>query len=214
MAVETKDTFMARIRRALTDRGTPVELPQDIEVARVVARDRDAVSFFIERVEQAAMRPHRVSGEAAIADQIAEIVRATAITTAVVPDEEIPGRAEIVERLQDMGVQLLDANDPEACFTADLGITGVELAVAETASLSVMSGGARRRLASLAVPCHVAIVRVAQIVPDLLDWACQADSERPANEVLISGPSKTADIEGTIVEGVHGPGVVHVIIVD
>jgi L-lactate utilization protein LutC len=172
MAPETQQVFMDRIRRALTDRGPRVDLPEDIEVARVVGKDQDTAAFFIQRVGQAAMQPHRVTGE------------------------------------------LLDASDPEACFTADLGITGVELAVAETASMSVKSGGGRRRLASLAVPCHIAIVPTARIVPDLLDWGYQADSDPPANEVLISGPSKTADIEGTIVQGVHGPGTVHVVVVD
>jgi L-lactate dehydrogenase complex protein LldG len=51
-------------------------------------------------------------------------------------------------------------------------------------------------------------------VPDLLDlFAASTPGGLPANLTLISGPSKTADIEGILITGVHGPGAVHVILV-
>ena len=68
-------------------------------------------------------------------------------------------------------------------------------------------------MASLAVPNYISIVRADQIVPDLLDWTASLPADLPANQVLISAPSKTADIEMIIITGVHGPGEVHVIIV-
>ena len=69
-------------------------------------------------------------------------------------------------------------------------------------------------MASLAVPAHIAVLRADQIVPDLLDWGGSLSSDPPANEVLISAMSKTADIEGILVPGVHGPGIVHVVVIE
>jgi L-lactate dehydrogenase complex protein LldG len=197
----------------LVERGQPVDLPDDLELARVIGKDEDAVVVFVARAEQAGMHPHRVADEAALVAEVADLMAEVEAKSAIVPDEAFPARKAIVERLEEAGITLLDVNDPDASFDADVGITGVERAVAETASLSVISGAGRRRLASLAVPCHIAIVRADQIVADLVDWAEAAPADRPAKEVLISGPSKTADIEMILVEGVHGPGAVHVVIV-
>ena len=63
------------------------------------------------------------------------------------------------------------------------------------------------------MPNHIGVVRAEQIVPDLIDWFAKNDAGDAASEVLISAPSKTADIELTLVMGVHGPKEEHVIIV-
>ena len=94
----------------------------------------------------------------------------------------------------------------------DTALIRAFVAVAETGGFVVSSGGPRRRLASLAVPIHIGIIRTEQLVPDLLDWAVKLPKDPPANQVLVSGPSKTADIELTLVVGVHGPKEEHVLI--
>jgi L-lactate utilization protein LutC len=65
------------------------------------------------------------------------------------------------------------------------------------------------------VPVHVAVVGEWQIVPDLFDFfeSLAAGPNLPANVNLITGPSKTADIEGVLVTGMHGPGQVHIVLV-
>lgn len=212
MPGESQEQFMARVRDALADRGEPVDLPDDLEIARVIGADQDIVEVFLARVNETGMHAHRVADEAGLLEKIAELVGSLEVKTAVVPEEPIPARDQIVARLEERGVTLLNLDDPDASFEADLGITGAASAVAETASISVLSGDGHRRLASLAVPSHIAVVRTEQIMPDLLDWGAAAPVDMPANEVLISGPSKTADIEMTLVQGVHGPGKVHVIV--
>ena len=103
--------------------------------------------------------------------------------------------------------------DPASPFDADMSVTGVHAAIAETGSLVICAEPGSPRLASLAVPVHVAVVRESQVLPDLLDWAdWQQTVAASTGQVLISGPSKTADIELNLVTGVHGPGEVHVIL--
>jgi L-lactate dehydrogenase complex protein LldG len=78
-----------------------------------------------------------------------------------------------------------------------------------------MSGAGRPRLASLLPPVHVALVRRAQIVASLGAWLDEQPT-RPAeaaNCVVITGPSRTADIEMTLTRGVHGPRSIHVVFV-
>lgn len=209
----TQEKFIARVRAALHDRGGPVSLPDDLEIARVIGREADPVQVFAERVEQAKMHAYRAGDEAAMIETVLSIVQSVGARSAIVPDEAIPARAALIEQLRRAGIELFDADDADAAFAADVGITAVSGAIAETGSMCVASGGGRRRLASLAVPYHIGIVRAEQIVADLLDWAYQLPSELPANEVLVSGPSKTADIELILVTGVHGPKAEHVVIV-
>ncbi len=214
MPSESQTSFFSRISAALGERGEPIALPEDLDVARVVGEQVDCVELFVTRATQAGMHPHRVAGESAAVTKVLEVVKQLAATSAIVPAEEMPVCDAILAGLKEQGVQLSDPDAPDAAFTADVGITGVRMAVAETASMSVLSGGAHRRLASLAVPAHIALMRADQIVADLLDWGRSASAAPVANEVLISAMSKTADIEGILVPGVHGPGIVHVIIIE
>ena len=102
----------------------------------------------------------------------------------------------------------------DALFAADVGITGVTALVAETGSLVIAAGPHELRSTSLLPPVHIAVASSAQIVPDLFDLLepYGPDHALPSNLVLITGPSKTGDIELKLVTGVHGPGEVHVIV--
>lgn len=214
MRGQTQEAFIARIRESLKNHGQPVELPTDVEIARVAATNVDVVSLFMERTRQIGMHPERVADEQAAADKVIELISAAGGTSVILPEDSIPARSLIAERLEEKGIRLLDVNDRDASFDADFGITGVTWAVAETGSLCVDSGGARRRLASLAVPNHIAVLTEDQILPDLLDLAARTTpADMPANRTLISAPSKTADIEMILVEGVHGPKIVHIVVV-
>ncbi|MBS1713310.1 MAG: lactate utilization protein [Armatimonadetes bacterium] len=98
--------------------------------------------------------------------------------------------------------------EPAGPWEADLGITAALVAVAESGSLLVTGG---RRLGSLAPPVHVATVPRAAIV-GTLDEAIERTGHQTS--VLVTGPSRTADIEGVLVRGVHGPREVFVLVTD
>lgn len=101
-------------------------------------------------------------------------------------------------------------------LSADIGISGVDFAIAETGTLVVCARPGQERSASLIAPVHIAVVESVQIVPDLIDAISRVragDGSLPSNIALITGPSKTGDIELQLTTGVHGPGKWHVIII-
>jgi L-lactate dehydrogenase complex protein LldG len=95
-----------------------------------------------------------------------------------------------------------------------VGITGAFAGIAGSGTIAVVSGPGRPRLASLLVPVHVAVLRADCLYPSLAALlAAHANVvEEGSNLVLITGPSRTADIEMTLTRGVHGPGEIHVIL--
>lgn len=97
-----------------------------------------------------------------------------------------------------------------------IGLTGADGAIAESGTIALVSGPGRGRLASLLPPVHIAVVRhdcFYATLPDFL--AAHPDiAERGSNLVLVTGPSRTADIEMTLTRGVHGPGEVHVVVAE
>ena len=106
-----------------------------------------------------------------------------------------------------------------------MGITGADYAIAETGSVVVLPRRGLSRLVSVVPPVHVAIVRPQDILGTLDDlFALRrlefhrngAQSNRDMGSYLnfITGPSRTADIEQTIVVGVHGPREVHMVLLD
>jgi len=124
----------------------------------------------------------------------------------------------------------------ETSFSANVGITGVEFALAETGSLVVTSWTEGSQLASLAPPVHVALYRRNQLVASLDEVLQRLGNEEvgtkrlaPADSptgsqtsptlpgrsvVFITGTSRTADIEQVLIRGVHGPGELHAILVE
>ena len=102
-----------------------------------------------------------------------------------------------------------------------IGITGADYAVAETGSVIVLPRRGLSRLVSVAPPVHIAIVRREDIIGTLDDLLILRRLEYHTNGGdmgsylnFITGPSRTADIEQTIVVGVHGPREVHLVLLD
>lgn len=132
----------------------------------------------------------------------------------------------VEEALRDMGFQLVTPSDlrsaesREAIRFIRFGITGVEAAFASTGSLLVASGSATNRVASLLPFRHIALIPFERLYPTSESWLQEQRSNgtlvnflrQHANVVMISGPSKSADIELNLTLGVHGPKFVHAIL--
>lgn len=95
-----------------------------------------------------------------------------------------------------------------------VGLTGAHGGLADTGAVALLSGSDRGRLASLAPPVHIALLRRQDIYPSLPAFLATHPNatEISSNLVFIAGPSRTGDIEMTLSIGVHGPGEVHVIV--
>jgi L-lactate dehydrogenase complex protein LldG len=95
-------------------------------------------------------------------------------------------------------------------------VTGVDCAIAETGSLGVLFEPGAGRLASLVAPVHVAVARRDQFVATLEDFLGRAQAHLGPRSaaVLITGPSRSADIEQVLTIGVHGTSAVHLIVIE
>jgi L-lactate dehydrogenase complex protein LldG len=103
---------------------------------------------------------------------------------------------------------------------AFIGITSADFCMAETASLVMRTRPGQGRSVSLVPSIHVAVITIDQIIADLkelyalLKWDLEVQKEGLTNcMTFISGPSKTADVEATMVHGAHGPREVYVYVV-
>jgi L-lactate dehydrogenase complex protein LldG len=97
----------------------------------------------------------------------------------------------------------------------DLGISSADYLLADTGTLVMLASAQEARLVSLLPPAHIAVVPVERMLTGLdeLFTLLPMPAEQTSSLVLITGPSRTADIEQILVRGVHGPGQVTVILV-
>ncbi|NNF42876.1 MAG: lactate utilization protein [Phycisphaerales bacterium] len=213
----SRDVFVARIRAQLDASGPPGPPPSDSKLVRRVEDGADLVAEFASRATEAGMAVETVSPatlRAQLASRLDDVKR---VTVSMSPG---PRRDAVIDVVTTLGIEIIDwrrASGVLAHYDADVGITDVAAAVAETGTLVLSSGEHHSRGAFMVPPRHLAIVPRAAIVADLVDLLAaepgRPPHERPAATVLVSGPSKTADIEGILITGVHGPGRVEVLVV-
>ncbi len=130
-------------------------------------------------------------------------------------DLEKIGLTNLGDVLSEHGIRTVANNNPEIRY----GITGVEVALSATGSFVLTSGAGNNRATSLLPLVHIAVIRTDQIVQDLERWLTRVQKERrlfqeTSNIVIITGPSKTADIAMELVTGMHGPKEVQLILIE
>jgi len=108
--------------------------------------------------------------------------------------------------------------DEKALTEGDVSFTGCEALIARTGTVLVSSKLAGGRKSSVASPVHVVVAFLSDLVPDIAD-AMRLMKERyktqlPSMFSLLSGPSRTADIEKTLVTPAHGPKAIYVFLLD
>lgn len=105
-----------------------------------------------------------------------------------------------------------------ALSKAQIGITGADFGIADTGTLVLVSGGEQHRLISLLPSIHLCLIDSQRLVADQLEFFRIIKHKYNPLDLLayaitlIAGPSQTADIEQTLVRGVHGPLQLHVLL--
>jgi L-lactate dehydrogenase complex protein LldG len=216
---DATDPF-AKIRRALgrdqplTSAPAPPAIAPSI--ARLVDHNVDLKERFIKSAREASFGVEQVAAADAAA-KLAGFLRENQCRRIGLSTGGLLDRLQIAQSLRRDGfdVKTWDALSSDAAYELDCGVTDVWAAVAETGSLVIRPDPRQGRLLSLAPIVYVAFVEPRQIVADLIDLMEKVGAaERAPNITLITGPSKTADIEGILVTGVHGPGVVRIMVIE
>ena len=127
------------------------------------------------------------------------------------------------EALAPLGIPVdtpqMPADVKERIAQACIGVTAVDYCVADSATLVLKTRPDQSRCVSLLPTIHVAVVQLDQILADLNELYLKLEQDLQQGQgltnclTLITGPSKTADIEATLVHGVHGPKKLHILIV-
>jgi L-lactate dehydrogenase complex protein LldF len=163
-----------------------------------------------------------------LAETLASRIRGLAVKSIAIENASTDFMGPLAESLSREGIHVID---PAAAVTAeehapagpgllaglDAGLGFAQAGLADTGSIVVSSGGSRSLMASLLPGIHLAILRASSIFEDMKAWLAVEGSNliRNASQVvLVTGPSRTADIEMSLTIGVHGPGKVIVFCVE
>ena len=208
-----KENVLHRVRTAL-GRGAG-QAPEPAPPARIRVPEIEVearVASFRARIEALAGKTYRVASAAEARTVVCGILNGRGAVASNAPF------------LEECGVTGIDgvcagfhAREElrAACAGAGAGITSADYALGDTGSLVMLSSPREARLVSLLPPAHIAVLPRERILTGLDELFTILP--RPADEtsslVLITGPSRTADIEQILVRGVHGPGEFHVVVV-
>jgi L-lactate dehydrogenase complex protein LldG len=189
----------------------------DVEVPQPNGGPVSLVEVFSENLKA-------VGGHAVVAHNEDEIV---ALLTRIISDlQETPLRARrialsdapsidrLIRQIEVDVDEVAISPGTQELFDYDVGVSTAQAAIAETGTLVLESESERHRLVSLVPPVHIAIIDAADICLTLRESlaAMGRGSELSPTVTLITGPSRTADIELTLAIGVHGPQELYVIV--
>ncbi|MBK1718789.1 LutC/YkgG family protein [Thiocystis violacea] len=203
---DARDSILARLRAARVDSRPEPSVP----VRRFSWSRRETVERFRIGLESVRAQVHRV-------DDDWPRMLATRLRESKVKNLRYGPDGPLGEELRagwpTDGPELIAHDQPieacrEALFTnTDAGFTSCLGGIAETGSLVLWPSRAEPRLLSLVPPVHVVLIEADRIVPTLHAMMSEQrwSESMPTNALLISGPSKSADIEQTLAYGVHGP---------
>jgi L-lactate dehydrogenase complex protein LldG len=210
---------LKRVRRALGRDRTPAEVPAPPpipeHVVRLVHTDLGLVELFCARAKANQMQVTACPPED-IASAVVERLRALGVTRLLASNAPVFERLGIWTALKDAGVEVSRWGEGslDAAYDTPAGLTDVFAGVAETGSLVIRPDASHGRAPSLVPEIHLAIVEPRNLVPDLVDLFDKVARDNSASGlIIISGPSKTADIEMNLVVGVHGPGRVELFVI-
>jgi L-lactate dehydrogenase complex protein LldG len=204
-----KENILKRIRQALTH-STPLPFPGSEGNSPVYLQPgEDPAIAFAERFS-------KLQGKFVFCADTSELVAGLRSLAAARKWTRIFCREDSIRAmLHKDGPELITSNALDTCEAA---ITSCEALIARTGSILLSAAQQSGRTVSVYAPIHICIASSKQLVPDIRD-GLQLIKEKYADHLpslitLATGPSRTADIEKTLVVGVHGPREVYVFLTD
>lgn len=188
------------------------------ETAAINQELQERIALFTSRVQPLGVRVERVPDSAAAAAFLAALRAELGAPGLVVAGELRATAPALAAALDSAGVPWIVPADAEGARDAPLGVSLSHLAVAETGSVMLAEETLADRAVGLVSKTHLVIVRTERIVPSLVEAAAvlRAIALRPGGGYvsLVTGPSRTADIELSLTVGVQGPERLLVLFVD
>ncbi|HRG81121.1 MAG TPA: lactate utilization protein [Chitinophagaceae bacterium] len=205
----SKENILKRIRKALSQ-STPLPFPQSEGNQPVFhPLEQEPEVEFAEQFTKLQGKFIYCINQQELAFQLTSLIKKQDWHKVYCQDDKLVAR--VAGQLADRLVK----TDLAHC---DVSITGCEYLVARTGSIVMSAADPGGRAASVYAPIHICIAYTNQLVYDIRD-ALQAAKEKygqqlPSLITLATGPSRTADIEKTLVVGVHGPKEVYLFLVE
>jgi len=208
-----RENILHRVRTALgRSAGQAPSDPPPVRL-RIPEVDLEArIACMRMRIETLAGTTHRVATAAEARELVGEIIAGKATVASNAPYLAESG----ILALPGVRTGIRDVEEMRTVSAAsDVGISSADFALADTGTLVMLSSQAEARLVSLLPLLHVAVLPVERILTGLdeLFTRLPRPADQTSSMVLITGPSRTADIEQILVRGVHGPGHITVILV-
>lgn len=214
-----RDLFLSRVGKAAMTAKLPD--PPRLETDLPILEPQDLVALFRERAQKVDAVVHGPMSVHGVPKTVVGIATGHEVGTFMSWDT-LPA-AGVVSALASSGLDRISHDVPidqrtehqMGYYDLDLGITGAQAGLAESGSVVLLHGEGRPRMASLAPRIHVAILNIELVHRTLAHWVGQHPDlvGETANLVIVTGPSRTGDIEQQLNLGVHGPRSVHVVLI-
>lgn len=207
-----REEIFAKVRSALKSfSGSPhYPLPASARFAQRTAETLDKeTDRMLREVERLSGRTRKIQGRDEFAGALEELVREEGIKTATLSDHPLFGKFGVVDLLKRSGVAIVSPeSDRRRLAECDLGITVADAAIPETGTSLLRTTQGQPDVLSLLPRVHLVLVPPEALVADIHHAFALAKDDR--HFVLVSGSSRTADIEKVLTLGVHGPKSFHV----
>ncbi|HXU09941.1 MAG TPA: lactate utilization protein C [Blastocatellia bacterium] len=222
---DSREEILATIRAAVgtSARRDRLSAPE-FNLRNSVEETRDELAGrFQSEMTRVGGRFHRATNAESVCAYIEQVAEAEGAKTIICSTARLADEFGIANRLAAKRIAFITDPTESDILTnaarAQIGVTGVDYALAETGSLVLLARPGQPRSVSLLPPVHIALIRPEQIIRgfDELFELLRADFEATGVKsavTFITGPSRTADIELTLVVGVHGPQQLHAVLVD
>ncbi|MBI5034796.1 MAG: lactate utilization protein [Chloroflexi bacterium] len=209
MTTLPRDQILNSIRTTLKAT-TRAPLPSAARIAPRLPGDTEAeIALLLSEIEKLGGTTCRIANVEQLRNALRELVQKEKIAKSTAWETKEMKELGIAETLAALGVTIISPDaSPRALAECDLGITGVDAALPETGTLVLRSSHEHPQLVSLLPPVHLAIFRPSALRADLQNVFAEIKSDKRA--VLVTGPSRTTDIEKVLTIGVHGPKAMYV----